>query len=110
MIWILLVAIITVWILWVIAAMFQIAIVDTRTPQADGKRRGMSVAPVIPLVPVALWGVAAIVDHFITPWGTIVIGSAHAVFGAALTASIVKDAVILQRIKRSKTTMNENDR
>jgi hypothetical protein len=69
----------------------------------------MSAIPVIPLFPLLLWGVAKIIDYLITPWGTIVVGAAHAVFGVVLSGSIVRDLVVLSSEKRrARNAANRN--
>ena len=88
--WLLWLFLFFVWFLWAIAATLQTGIENVRHPLPDGQRRGMSPAPVIPLFPAVLRGIAKLIDYFIPSWGTIVIGSLHAAFAGVLIASIVR--------------------
>src|SRR5262249_35829962 len=88
--WLLLLFVFLVWCLWAVAATMQVAVEDARHPLTDGKRRGMSPAPVIPVFPLALWGAAKLLDLIVDPWGTMIIGSLHAVYGVILVGSIVR--------------------
>jgi hypothetical protein len=89
--WLLLLFVFLVWCLWAVAATMQVAVKDARHPLPDGKRRGMSAAPVIPIFPLALWGAATLLDVFIDPWGTVIIGSLHALYAVILVGSILRD-------------------
>jgi len=89
--WLLLALIFFVWCLWAVAATAQVAVENARRPLPDGQRSGMSPAPVIPIFPLVLWGVAILIDLVVDPWGTIIFGSLHAVFAAILVVSIVRD-------------------
>jgi len=40
-------------------------------------RSTTSIFPVIPLVPGVLWLVGVVVNHFASPWGTVVVGAIH---------------------------------
>jgi len=42
-------------------------------------RSTTSIFPVIPLVPGVLWLVGVVVNHFASPWGTVVVGAIHCV-------------------------------
>jgi hypothetical protein len=89
--WLLLVFIFFVWCLWAVAAAAQVAVENVRQPLPDGQRRGMSPAPVIPVFPLVLWGAAILIDLVVDPWGTIIVGSLHAVYAVILVVSIVRD-------------------
>ena len=53
-----------VWVLWALAATLQTRLTDARDPLPNGQQRGMSVLPVIPLFPAALWRIALLIDRF----------------------------------------------
>jgi hypothetical protein len=89
--WLLLLFVFSVWFLWAIAAAAQVAVEDTRRPLPDGQRRGVSPAPIIPLVPLVLWGAAMLIDLVVDPCGTMIVGSLHALFAVLLVGSIVRD-------------------
>jgi hypothetical protein len=93
--WLLLLFVFLVWCLWALAVSMQIAVWNARHPLPEVKRRGMSPAPVIPIFPLAFWGAAVLIDLVVDPWGTIVIGSLHAVYAVILTVSIVRDCIRL---------------
>ena len=96
--WLLLVFVFFVWCLWAVAATTRVAVENARRPVPNGRPRGMSPAPVIPVFPLVLWGAAKLTDHYIDPWGTIIIGSLHAVYAVILVVSIVRDCVRLARL------------
>jgi hypothetical protein len=92
MFWLLLlVFVFFVWGLWAAAVVTQNAVLDARLPLANGQRRSMSPAPVIPVFPLFVWGVAKLIDLVVDPWGTVIIGSLHVIFMVTLVVSIVRD-------------------
>ena len=54
---------------WLIAMMATATEVSL-TSEAEGERRGVSIAPVFPLLPLLQWGIAAAIDHYYPQWGT----------------------------------------
>ena len=88
--WLLLIVLFLVWRLWGIAAAVQRAVADVRRG-TEVPRGGVSVFPVIPLFPLAFWGVAILVDRAAAPWGTWTVGLAHGGFAVCLVISIVRD-------------------
>jgi hypothetical protein len=78
-----------VWCLWAVAAAMQAAVQDARHPLPGGQRRGVSLTPVIPVFPLALWGGAQLMDLLVSPWGTTIIVSLHAGCAVILVASMV---------------------
>src|SRR5437773_1365724 len=76
---VLLIAVLAAWILLLIAGLSTKAIEDTRRGIPEGERHGVSIVPIIPIVPMTLWGFAMLVDLVWNPWGTRVVGMAHAV-------------------------------
>jgi hypothetical protein len=57
----------------------------------DGQRRGVSLAPIIPIFPLGFWGAAMLADLVVGPWGMIVVGWLHAALGLVFIGSIVRD-------------------
>lgn len=98
--WLLLVLIFAVWCVWAVAAAARRHIADARRGVPAGERGGVSVFPVIPLFPLILWGLALKIDDSSSPWGTVTIGSAHALFAAFLVVSIVRDLWRLRSLNR----------
>jgi hypothetical protein len=80
-----------VWCLWAVAAIAQVEIENTRCPLPKGQRRGMSGVSVIPIFSLVFWGMAEIIDLFVDPWGTVVIGSIHIIYAIILVGSIIRD-------------------
>lgn len=89
--WLLLVFVLVVWCLWVMACAAQRDVEDARRGLAEGQRRGVSFLPVMPVFPLLLWGAACLLDGIADPWGTLIVGSLHAMFAVILVASIVRD-------------------
>ena len=97
-IWILLAFLFAVWILWLIACAAQAAVSDARRGIPKEQRRGTSIFPAIPLFPLAFWGAAVFADHFVSPWGTLVVGSIHLGFGVMWGISIYRSSRYLSKI------------
>ena len=74
------------WLLWAAAS----AAALIRQAAAVGRRRSVSLFPVIPVIPLLVWGVAYVVDWLAAPWGTLVIGSLHLIFVVVVAWSIVR--------------------
>ena len=89
-----------VWVLWALAATLQTRLTDARDPLPNGQQRGMSVLPVIPLFPAALWGIALLIDRFVDPWGSSCMAVLHGCFALLLAGSISLDFVRLRAIRR----------
>lgn len=89
--WILLAFVLAIWVLWLIACVTQAAVSDAMQRVADDQRRGVSILPGYPLFPLALWGLALLIDRLMTPWGTLIIGGAHMVLGGVWGVSIYRD-------------------
>ena len=87
--WLLPIFIFAVWALWVIAACGENAVRQARRGLPSGQRGGISILPVMPVFPLAFWGIAVLVDCFAAPWGSRVIGSLHGLYGIVLVVSIV---------------------
>lgn len=85
--WTLLTLVCFVWILWAVAGAIQTKLRSATI--LDHGRRGFSPVPVVPIFPLALWGLAILVDRFVAPWGTAVIGGFHVVFAAAIVRYII---------------------
>lgn len=93
--------ILSVWCLWVAAASAQNAVRDVREPLPEGRRRGTSIIPVIPLYPAILWLVTRGIDKLVDPWGTALMVVLHLIFAAALSWSLIRDFRILRTEKRA---------
>src|SRR5262245_26814991 len=89
--WGLLIEVFVVWVLWGIAAAAGHAVSAARRGIPEGQRGGVSLAPIIPVFPLAFWGAALLADLAVGPWGTVVVGWFHAALGMVFIGSIVRD-------------------
>lgn len=90
--WGLLIEVSVVWLLWGIAATASHAASEARRGTPEGKRGGVSLAPIIPAFPLAFWGLALLADVTVGPWGTVVVGWFHVVLGLMFVVCIVRDS------------------
>ena len=74
------------WLLWAVAS----AAALIRQAAKDGHERSVSLFPVIPVIPLLVWGLAYVVDWLAAPWGTLVIGSLHVILVVVVAWSIVR--------------------
>ena len=93
--WTLLAFIFGVWILCCIPALLEKAIQNAKLPEEE--RGGVTIVPVIPLFPLALWGVAILINRFISRWGTRIIGGLHVLLAAIAIVFIVRYSIQWQR-------------
>ena len=80
-------------------------IVKRKIEKLQGKRppdAGYSIVPVIPAFPLALVGIAKLVDLFASPWGTRVIFWLHFVLGVFVAAMIAYSLYQIHRMKRQE--------
>ncbi len=52
------------------------------------------------MLPLTLWGIALLIDLAMDPWGTWIIGSAHAVLAVVAAGSVVRDVWRIRFLKR----------
>jgi hypothetical protein len=100
--WTLLGVILLVWSLWALACASAVAVHNARDPLPNGQQRGFSCAPVVPIFPLALWGIALLIDLVAEPWGTWIIGVLHGVLAVAFLGSIARDLCRLKLLHRQK--------
>ena len=89
--WQLLVGLFVVWMLWAIAAMMERAAEDVRKGIPKEQRGHVSIVPVIPLFPLFFWGVACLLDLFVSHLGTVLVSGGHVVLSVCLIVSIIRD-------------------
>jgi hypothetical protein len=99
--WPLLLLITTAWLFWAFATAARLAVEDARRQVPEDQRRGVSLLPVIPVLPLVLWGVALLVDLVAEPWGTRVVGFAHVVMAVLAAGSFVRDLWLVRPLNRS---------
>jgi len=83
------------WLAWVPAVLMD--------KQARGARGGTSVFPVIPLFPLAGWGVGVGLSWIRPNVGLYVVGGLHAVLFAVFIGSVVVSVVRI-KVRKSRTT------
>jgi len=98
--WLLPVLIFAVWSLWHVACVLGAALKDARQPLPEGQRRAVSILPGIPVFPLAFWGLAWAIDQVVNPWGAILVGAFHVVFGGSLVFAVVRDLREIRKIDR----------
>ena len=98
--WLLPVLIFAVWSLWHVACVLGAALKDARQPLPEGRRRAVSILPGIPVFPLAFWGLAWAIDQVVNPWGAILVGAFHVVFGGSLVLAVVRDLREIRKIDR----------
>jgi hypothetical protein len=99
--WVLGLFIFAVWFLWALTGAVGVAARDARRGIPEGQWGGFSAAPVIPIFPAVFWGMAWLIDRAFRPWGTAVIGAAHAVYAVCLVVSLFRDLRYLRSRERS---------
>jgi hypothetical protein len=65
--WELLIEVFAVWLLWGIAAVVGHAVSAARRGSPEGQPGGVSLAPIIPVFPLAFWGAALLADVAVWP-------------------------------------------
>ena len=96
--WLLPVLIFLVWFVWIGACGLGVAVEDARRGVPEGERRGTSIFPGMPFFPLVFWGIAWAIDRVLDPWGSILIGAFHVVYGVVLVVSIARDVRTLRAI------------
>jgi hypothetical protein len=62
-----------------------------RNPLPNQQRWGYSIVPFIPIIPLAAWGLAKLIDRWAGPWGTRVMASLHAAWAVLLVIAIARN-------------------
>jgi len=92
----LLLVVFAAWVLIFAAAGLRKAVEDARRGVPEGERSGVIAAPIIPVFPLAVWGLALLADRVVPPWGTGVVGSIHAI-GVAVSVALISWRIRLLR-------------
>ena len=87
------------WLTFLLVPAGRLAIEDERNNVPKDKRRGTSVLPGFPILPLIAWGVAVAVDHFIPPWGLCVFLGIHGILLVASLAIIARDLLRLKKMR-----------
>jgi len=97
-VWVLLLLLSVAWLLWLFACMAEVAVSEASKGIPEGERRGVSILPGIPLFPLVFWGIALLIDQFMYPWGTNVVGGLHLVLSLFWLISAIRDMRKLKNI------------
>jgi hypothetical protein len=97
----LLLALLAVWILWLVAAVVQNDADKAARGVPQGERGGVSWFPVIPFFPLFFWWVAVAFDEYVDPWGSLIVGSFHGVLAVVFIVSIVRSVRRLRKYDRN---------
>jgi hypothetical protein len=89
--WLLLLLLFVAWCLVLLAAAAGRAADDSEQGVSDSARGGVSIFPGIPLCPLAAWGVALLLDQYVSPWGTTVVGGSHVLLAVGCVISIIRN-------------------
>ena len=100
--WFLILIIFLTWCLWALATMLQKAAVDAINKVPKDRRGGVSIALVIPLFPLLLFGAAKVADRFLAPWGTGIILWLHLLLAIPFLVSIARDWIRLRSLHSSE--------
>ena len=92
-------AIFVSWFAFLLAPAGRLAIEDEQRNVPKEKRRGVSIFPGIPVLPLVAWGAAVSVDHFLPPWGSRIFLGIHSALLVISLSVIARDTVRLRRIK-----------
>jgi hypothetical protein len=96
----LLVFLVVVCFLVLVAGAAGLAVEAARRGLPEEQRRGVSIFPVIPVYPLAFWGVAMLIDWLADPWGTRVVGGLHAVLAVWCVVSIAQNTWRLRSLSK----------
>jgi hypothetical protein len=96
----LLLLILVAWVVGIYSGLMRQAAAQARRSMTQEPRMGVSLFPVIPLIPFAIWGIALLVDLAVDPWGTAVVAAIHAAWLVLALLAIGRDAWRLRGLKR----------
>ena len=96
---VLLAVVFAAWVAWCAAGIAQVKLEDARRGVPKAERRGSTSLPIIPLLPLAVWGVALLIDLAADPWGTWVVGSIHATWLAVNMGFVARDTRRLRALE-----------
>jgi hypothetical protein len=93
------------WVLFVVWGLVQLAVENARLPEEQ--RRGFSFLPGFPIMPLAFWGLASIIDMVVEPWGTQIIGALHGVVAVILVGLIVRECWRLRTLTKTSSKVTD---
>jgi hypothetical protein len=89
-----------VFITWCLCAVAAAAHRAVEAAHREAPTPGVSIFPVIPVVPLALW----LLSFLFKPWGTRIVAGLHLVLLIVLVISIARDFVRLRSAKNTRQT------
>ena len=92
------------WLTIAIAPAGRLAIEDEQKGVPDDKKRGTSICPTFPVIPLILWGIAWILDRVISPWGARIFITLHLVLFIFALFILIRDITQLRKFKKAKAT------
>ena len=90
------------WFFFALTLQGKIAIEDEMNGIPKDKRRGTSILPLFPIIPLVLWSIAWLLDRVISPWGSWSFLILHSILLLASIFIITRDTFRLRRIIKSK--------
>ena len=78
------------WSLHMYCSALRNAIEDARNGLPEERRRGVSILPGIPLIPMLFMGLAALIDEWHSPYGALSIAGLHMAYGVFLAAFVAR--------------------
>ncbi len=86
------------WLAIVIAPLYSYALEDLKNGVPKDQRRGVSIFPGFPFMPLMFWGLAWLIDLWISAWGTRVIALGHAAIFIFAVFMIVRNIMRIRKI------------
>ena len=80
----------------------KLAIEDELNHAPEDKRRGTSIFPGFPVMPLLYWGLAWLIDRLAPTWGTRIFLVLHVLLFIVSATVIARDILHLRRISRPK--------
>ena len=99
--WLLLVVLCVVWFLWFVAEAAELAASEAARGVPENQREGVPLLPAVPLFPLLFWAIALLVDLFADPWGTVAVGSLHALLAVWFILSLARNWWRLRSLDRN---------
>jgi len=98
------------WLAFVLVPAVKLAIEDEINEIPEQQRRGTSIMPVFPILPLILWGIAWLLNRMIASWTTWCILIGHLLLLAASAIILARDTLRLREIARKKVKSDGKDR
>jgi hypothetical protein len=90
------------WLAFFLVPVGRLAIEDPLAGIPKNQRRGTSILPGFPIIPLVLWGLAWLLDRIVSPWSTLAFVCLHALLLGVSLLIIIRDILRLRRISQPK--------